>query len=299
MKKQNFFAKSISFSGIALILSMAVLLTGCFGEKGFNPENSITVMSREDGSGTRGAFIELFGIEKKNDAGEKIDYTTQEALITNSTSVMLTNVAGDVNAIGYISLGFLNDTVKALKIDGVEPTVAEIEAGNYKTVRPFNFVLKNDKEQSPQVKDFLSYVMSSDGQKIVKENGYIPSSGESYVPGKNISGKIVLAGSSSVTPLAEKLKEAYVLLQPEVIIEIQQNDSTTGITSAISGICDIGMASRELKQSEIDSGLTPIVMARDGIAVIVNLENPVSDLSVSDIEQIFTGAVSEWKNFVK
>ena len=254
MKKQNFFAKSISFSGIALILSMAVLLTGCFGEKGFNPENSITVMSREDGSGTRGAFIELFGIEKKNDAGEKIDYTTQEALITNSTSVMLTNVAGDINAIGYISLGFLNDTVKALKIDGVEPTVAEIEAGNYKTVRPFNFVLKNDKEQSPQVKDFLSYVMSSDGQKIVKENGYIPSSGESYVPGKNISGKIVLAGSSSVTPLAEKLKEAYVLLQPEVIIEIQQNES----------FCC-----------------------------------PVSDLSVSDIEQIFTGAVSEWKNFVK
>ena len=168
------------------------------------------------------------------------------------------------------------------------------DAENY-----YNFVLKNDKEQSPQVKDFLSYVMSSDGQKIVKENGYIPSSGESYVPGKNISGKIVLAGSSSVTPLAEKLKEAYVLLQPEVIIEIQQNDSTTGVTSAINGICDIGMASRELKQTEIDSGLTPIVMARDGIAVIVNLENPVSDLSVSDIEQIFTGAVSEWKNFVK
>ena len=231
-------------------------------------EGSITVISREDGSGTRGAFIELFGIEVKNDAGEKVDMTTDDAEITNSTSVMMTSVAGNTEAIGYISLGSLNDTVKAVKIDGAEATVDNIKSGTYKIARPFNIATKG--EVSDVAQDFIKYIMSEDGQKVV------------------------VGGSSSVTPVMEKLKEAYVALNPDVTIEVQQSDSTTGMTSAIEGVCDIGMASRDLKDSELEAGLTPTVIAMDGIAVVVNNESPVAELTSENVKDIFTGEITDW-----
>ena len=255
-------------------------------------EGPITVISREDGSGTRGAFIELFGIEVKNDAGEKVDMTTDDAEITNSTSVMMTSVAGNTEAIGYISLGSLNDTVKAVKIDGAEATVDNIKSGTYKIARPFNIATKG--EVSDVAQDFIKYIMSEDGQKVVEDNGYISQGNDGAYESAGLSGKVVVGGSSSVTPVMEKLKEAYVALNPDVTIEVQQSDSTTGMTSAIEGVCDIGMASRDLKDSELEAGLTPTVIAMDGIAVVVNNESPVSELTSENVKDIFTGEITDW-----
>lgn len=257
-------------------------------------EGPITVVSREDGSGTRGAFIELFGIEEKNDAGEKIDNTTDEAEITNSTSVMMTTIAGNKGAIGYISLGSLNDTVKAVKIDGAEATVDNIKSGTYKISRPFNIAVKED--LSDAAADFIKFIMSEEGQKVVEDNGYISQGNEGAYSAAGVSGKVVVAGSSSVTPVMEKLKEAYAALNPDVTIEVQQSDSTTGMTSAIEGVCDIGMASRELKDSELEAGLTPTVIALDGIAVIVNNDSPVEELTSENVKAIFTGEVANWED---
>lgn len=259
--------------------------------------NDITVVSREDGSGTRGAFIELFGIEGKNDAGEKIDYTTEEASITNSTSVVMTSVAGDTYAIGYISLGSLNDTVKAVKIDGAAASVETIKDGSYKIARPFNIVTKNEVSELGQ--DFINYIMSSEGQAVVEENGYISTGEPIPFEGTLPEGKIVVAGSSSVTPVMEKLKEAYLAVNTNATVEIQQSDSTTGMTSAIEGISDIGMASRELKNSELEAGLTPIVIAMDGIAVIVNNDFVVEDLTTEQVKSIYTGQVTSWSEVVE
>ena len=255
-------------------------------------EGPITVISREDGSGTRGAFIELFGIEVKNDAGEKVDMTTDDAEITNSTSVMMTSVAGNTEAIGYISLGSLNDTVKAVKIDGAEATVDNIKSGTYKIARPFNIATKG--EVSDVAQDFIKYIMSEDGQKVVEDNGYISQGNDGAYESAGLSGKVVVGGSSSVTPVMEKLKEAYVALNPDVTIEVQQSDSTTGMTSAIEGVCDIGMASRDLKDSEIEKGLTGTTIAMDGIAVIVNNDSPVEELSSDSVKGIYTGAITDW-----
>ena len=255
-------------------------------------EGPITVISREDGSGTRGAFIELFGIEVKNDAGEKVDMTTDDAEITNSTSVMMTSVAGNTEAIGYISLGSLNDTVKAVKIDGAEATVDHIKSGTYKIARPFNIATKG--EVSDVAQDFIKYIMSEDGQKVVEDNGYISQGNDGAYESAGLSGKVVVGGSSSVTPVMEKLKEAYVALNPDVTIEVQQSDSTTGMTSAIEGVCDIGMASRDLKDSEIEKGLTGTTIAMDGIAVIVNNDSPVEELSSDSVKGIYTGEITDW-----
>lgn len=255
-------------------------------------EGPITVVSREDGSGTRGAFIELFGIEEKNEAGEKVDMTTEDAEITNSTSVMMTTIAGNKEAIGYISLGSLNDTVKAAKIDGAEATVENIKSGAYKIARPFN--IATGENVSEAAADFIKYIMSEEGQKVVEDNGYISQGNEGAYSAAGVSGKVIIAGSSSVTPVMEKLKEAYTVLNPDVTIEVQQSDSTTGMTSAIEGVCDIGMASRELKDSELEAGLTPIVIAMDGIAVIVNNDSPVSELSSGHVKAIFTGESTDW-----
>ena len=255
-------------------------------------EGPITVISREDGSGTRGAFIELFGIEVKNDAGEKVDMTTDDAEITNSTSVMMTSVAANTEAIGYISLGSLNDTVKAVKIDGAEATVDNIKSGTYKIARPFNIATKG--EVSDVAQDFIKYIMSEDGQKVVEDNGYISQGNDGAYESAGLSGKVVVGGSSSVTPVMEKLKEAYVALNPDATIEVQQSDSTTGMTSAIEGVCDIGMASRDLKDSEIEKGLTGTTIAMDGIAVIVNNDSPVEELSSDSVKGIYTGEITDW-----
>lgn len=252
---------------------------------------SITVISREDGSGTRGAFIELFGIEEKDDAGNKADHTTEEAVIANSTEIVLSNVAGDPNAIGYVSLGSLSDEVKALKIDGAEATVDNIKSGSYKISRPFNIATNGTPSDAAQ--DFINFILSAEGQKVVEEKGYIASvdNAESF-ESTGVSGKVVIAGSSSVTPVMEKLKEAYEKVNPDVEIEINQSDSTTGLQAAMDGTADIGMASRELKDSE--SSLTPTVIAIDGIAVVVNNENTVDDMTADEVKAIFTGETTTW-----
>ena len=278
---------------LALVMAMILgtLSVGALAEA-FDASTAITVMSREDGSGTRGAFIELFGIEQKDDAGNKIDMTTEEAVITNSTSVMMTGVAGDAYAIGYISLGSLNETVKALNVDGAAASVENIENGAYKIARPFN--IATGAEVSEVAKDFINYILSADGQAVITENGYIAVSDAAAYTAAGVSGKIVVAGSSSVTPVMEKLKEAYVALNPEVEIEVQQSDSTTGVNSVIDGVCDIGMASRDLKDSELEKGVTGTVIAMDGIAVIVNNENPMTDITSDQVLSIFTGETTTW-----
>ena len=256
-------------------------------------DSPITVVTREDGSGTRGAFIELFGIQVKDESGEKVDMTTEEAEITNSTSVMMATIAGNSEAIGYISLGSLNDTVKAVKIDGAEASVENIKSGSYKIARPFVVTYKDG--LSDAAADFMKFIMSEEGQKVVEDNGYISQGNEGAYEDSGISGKVVVAGSSSVTPVMEKLKEAYAAFNPDVTIEVQQSDSTTGMTSAIEGVCDIGMASREVKDSELEAGLTAVTMAMDGIAVIVNNDSPVEELSSENVRAIFTGEVTEWE----
>lgn len=251
----------------------------------------ITVVSREDGSGTRGAFVELFGIEEEVN-GEKVDMTTEEANITNSTSVMMSTVAQDEYAIGYISLGSLDDSVKAVKIDGSEATAENIKNGSYKVSRPFNIATKDDLSDAAQ--DFEDFILSTEGQKVVEDNKYIPLDDVSDYKSNGASGKVVVAGSSSVSPVMEKLKEAYQAVNSDVEVEIQTSDSTTGMQNAIDGVCDIGMASRELKDSEKEAGLTPTVIAMDGIAVVVNNDNPTDELSSDQVKSIFTGDVLTW-----
>ena len=282
---------------VGILLSLALLAGTAVAAGEFDFSQDITVVSREEGSGTRGAFIELLGVEKKDESGNKIDYTTEEAVITNSTNVMMTTVAGNEAAIGYSSMGSLNGTVKALKVDGAEATVENIKSGAYQVSRPFNIATRGEVSEAAQ--DFISYILSAEGQAVVSENGYIPLDDAPAYAGKQVSGKIVVAGSSSVTPVMEKLKEAYASVNPNAEIEIQTSDSTTGMQSAIDGVCDIGMASRDLKDSELEAGLTGTTIAMDGIAIIVNPANPVDSMTVEEIEQIFTGAVTSWEGFQK
>ena len=235
---------------------------------------------------------ELFGVEEKNDAGEKIDNTTDEAIITNSTDVMLTTVSGDEYSIGYVSLGSLNDSVKAVSIDGAEATVDDINDGTYKIFRPFNIATKGDVSDAAQ--DFINYIMSKDGQAVVEENKYIAVGEPEDYTSNGAEGKVVVAGSSSVSPVMQKLKEAYEKVNDKVEIEIQTSDSTTGMQNTIDGICDIGMASRELKDSETEAGLTATVIANDGIAVVVNNDNPTADLSKDTVKGIYTGEITSW-----
>lgn len=276
---------------VSAILTAGILLTGC-GASG-----EITVVSREEGSGTRGAFVELFEIEEKTADGEKVDHTTEDAVTIQSTSVMMTTVAGEENAIGYISMGSLNDTVKAVKIDGAEPTVENVKAGTYAVSRPFNIVTKED--ISEVAEDFINYIMSKEGQAVVAEEGYISNDNATDFEGKNPSGKIVVAGSSSVTPVMEKLKEAYIKVNPQAEIEVQQSDSSTGVSAAIDGTCDIGMASRELKDSETSEGVKATVIAADGIAVIVNNDSEIDNLTKAQVKDIYTGAVTSWSDLSK
>ena len=248
--------------------------------------DTITVVSREDGSGTRGAFTELMGIEK-----DGTDRTYAKAEISNSTSVVISTVAGNKNAIGYISLGSLNDSVKAVKIDGVDATVDNVKNGSYKISRPFIIATKDG--ISDLAADFIKFILSDDGQAIVSEK-YITVGGSGAYTASGLSGKVTLAGSTSVSPLMDELAAAYKELNPDVVIEIQQSGSGAGIQSALEGVCDIGMSSRELKDSEKEAGLTPTVMALDGIAVIVNKDNRISTLSSEQIQSIYIGETTSW-----
>lgn len=259
----------------------------------FDADTDISVISREEGSGTRGAFVELFGVEQKNEAGEKIDHTTVEASVTNNTSVMMTSVANDLYAIGYISLGSLDETVKAVKIDGAEASVENIKNGTYAVSRPFNLAVKE--ELSDAAKDFMNYILSAQGQAVVEENGYIMADDAAPAYESNgAKGNVVVAGSSSITPVMEKLKEAYAQQNPDVQVEIQANDSTTGVTFAIEGTCDIGMASRALKDTEMAEGVKEVAIAKDGIAVIVNNENPTEELTTEIVKNIYVGDILTW-----
>ena len=271
----------------ALILG-AVITAATLASCGNSGSDTITVVSREDGSGTRSAFVELMGILQDDK-----DMTYERAEISNSTSVVMSTVAGNANAIGYISLGSLNDSVKAVKVDGVEATVDNIKSGSYKVSRPFNIATKDD--LSDLAKDFINFILSTDGQAIVAEDYIALDAADSYTP-SGLTGKITLAGSTSVSPLMEQLTAAYKELNPDVTIEIQQSGSSAGIQSAIEGVCDIGMASREIKEDEINAGLTPTVIALDGIAVIVNNDNEVSDLTSEQIKNIYTGEVTSWSD---
>ena len=293
---------------LTLILSGALLiglLAGCTSNETTTDPNSnaddqntasnpITVISREDGSGTRSAFIELFGIEQEDANGETVDMTTTSAEITNNTSVMMTSVAGNPSAIGYISLGSLDETqVKALNIDGVAATVENINNGTYPVSRPFN--IATGATVSDVAQDFINFILSAEGQAVVVEEGYISVDAEAEAfTSNNASGNIVVAGSSSVTPVMEKLREAYLAINPNATIEVQQSDSTTGMNSVIEGVCDIGMASREVKDSELEAGVVPTTIATDGIAVIVNLENSISDLTSDQVKGIYTGEITDW-----
>lgn len=251
---------------------------------------SINPVSREEGSGTRGAFVEIFELfEKKGD--KKIDIISPRAEITNATAVMLTTIASNKNAIGYVSLGALNDSVKAIKIDNVAPSVENIISKKYTISRPFIVVTT---KQNALVDDFLAFATSDKTKALITKAGYIPLDSKPYAP-KNPEGKIIIAGSSSITPLMEKLKEAYIAQNPKAIIEVQQSDSTTGVNATLQGIADIGMVSRELKSSEVEKGVKPRVLAIDGLALIVNPSNPINSLSKDAVKGIFSGKIKDWK----
>lgn len=290
MKMKKFIAMS------AMAALTAAFAAGC-GAGGSDEASAaggeaISIISREDGSGTRGAFIELFGIEEEID-GEDVDMTTEEAQITNSTSVMLTTVAGDDYAIGYVSLGALDDSVKAVKIDGADATADNVKSGTYKVSRPFNIATKEGSTNEVAT-DFIRFILSEEGQAVVEENKYIAIDDVQPFEGTSPSGKAVVGGSSSVSPVMEKLIEAYQAVNPNAEIELQTTDSTTGMTSVIDGNYDIGMASRELKDTELSEGLNGQVIATDGIAVVVNNNSTVEALSSDQVKAIYTGEARTW-----
>lgn len=280
-----------------LFLSFLIITasSACSFSSEFDPSKEITVISREDGSGTRGAFVELFKLEWKGENGERKDLTTKEAIISKATDVLMTNVSSDKYAIGYISLGSLNDTVKSVTIDGVAPTPENVKNDSYKISRSFSIVTNGEAEGL--TKDFIDFILSSDGQEVISKM-YISVDDEAApYSGDLPSGKIVIAGSSSVTPIMEKLKEAYLKINPNASIEIQQSDSSSGITGTLEGTCNIGMISRDLKESE-QGQLVPIEIALDGIALVVNKENPVDNLTSEQVKAIFTGEDTEWSEII-
>lgn len=293
LSKKSILGSFIAMAMLAGCSSTPAVSTGASDASGsdFDSSNDITVISRESGSGTRGAFIELTGVEEKQ-GDQKVDMTTDDAQVVNSTSVVLTTVETDPYAIGYVSLGTLNDKVKAVKVDGAEATADAIKAGQYKLSRPFNIATKGE-PSNEVVKDFMAYILSTEGQQIVTDNGYIALDDTKAFEGTQPSGNIVVGGSS-VSPLMEKLIEAYNKVNPNASIDLQTSDSTTGMTSCAEGSYDIGMASRELKQEELDSGLKNTVIATDGIAVIVNKKNPTDELSSDAIKSIYTGDTTTW-----
>ena len=276
-------------------------LAGCGADNGTDNNNggtgtgtdAISVLTREEGSGTRGAFIELLGIEEKNADGKKVDKTIDTAETTNSTSVMITTVQGNKAAIGYISLGSLDKSkVKALKVDGAEAATDNVKSGEYKVSRPFNIATKGD--ATGAASDFIKFILSADGQAVVEKNGYISEGNTGAYKASGQKGKITIGGSSSVTPVMEKLKEAYVKVNPDVTVDVQQNDSSSGMKGAIDGIYDIGMASRDVKDSEKEAGLNSIKIALDGIAVIVNKDNALDAITSEQIKNIYTGSLTKW-----
>ena len=288
--------KKILSLGLAALMTVFAL-AGCGADSNDGGTgtgtDAISVLTREEGSGTRGAFIELLGIEEKNADGKKVDKTIDTAETTNSTSVMITTVQGNKAAIGYISLGSLDKSkVKALKVDGAEAAADNVKSGEYKVSRPFNIATKGD--ATGVASDFIKFILSADGQAVVEKNGYISEGNTGAYKASGQKGKITIGGSSSVTPVMEKLKEAYVKVNPDVTVDVQQNDSSSGMKGAIDGIYDIGMASRDVKDSEKEAGLNSIKIALDGIAVIVNKDNTLDSITSEHIKNIYTGSLTKW-----
>ena len=291
--------KKMALTVCAISLAVMGITAACNGnneeknaEAPAAKQMDISVIAREAGSGTRDAFTELVGTLIKQN-GKKKDNTTKEAITIDGTQGVMSSVAGNEYAIGYISLGSLNGSVKALDIDGFAPTKENIKAAKYPIARPFNIATKG--KMNDAVKDFVDFILSADGQAIIEGNGYIGVSDGKKFQTKKLKGKIVIAGSSSVSPVMEKLKEAYMALNPEMEIEIQTNDSSSGMLAAKEGTCDIGIASRNLKPSELEA-LTPQTIARDGIAVIVNKQNQISNISLAKLRDIYTGLIRKWND---
>ncbi|SHI68933.1 substrate-binding domain-containing protein [Parasporobacterium paucivorans] len=277
--------------GLIGLMICAGMITGCVGnDKNFDPKKGITVISREDGSGTRGAFSDLFELVVKTD-DTQTDTTTLEAIIANKTGVVISDVVSDMYAIGYVSIGSLNESVKAVKINGVEAVGENVKNGTYEVSRPFNIAM--NEKISDETQDFINYILSADGQAVVEESGYIQINSDTvrYEP-TGASGKVVVSGSSSVSPLMEKLAEAYMGLNSGVSVEIQTSDSSTGMQNVMDGSCDIGMASRDLKESE--SSLKAMPIALDGIAIVVNTKNPLDNLTKEQVRNIFNGSIIKW-----
>jgi phosphate transport system substrate-binding protein len=280
---------------IAVLLAVcATVLTGC-GGAGFDADRAISVVSREDGSGTRGAFIELFGIEYKGADGTRRDMTTKETITAMRTDIMLTNITGDRYAIGYVSLGSMNASVKAVAVDGVQATPETVKNGTYVVTRPFLIATKG--APSGVAADFIAFILSAEGQTIAADTYIAADDNAAPYTGGGTSGRIVIVGSSSVTPLMEKLREGYIAVNPSAVIEIQQSDSSSGMAAAINGTCDIGMSSRELKDGEL-AQLTPIRIALDGIVLAVNNANPIENLTREQVRAIFTGETVTWSDII-
>lgn len=273
----------------AAFFIIAAAFSGCSGEI---TKNSINVITREEGSGTRSAFVELFGIETESPGGGRLDNTKVTAETTNSTAVMITSVATDPSAVGYISMGALNDSVKALLIDGAEPTAQNIKSGEYRIARPF--IIAYAPNASQAALDFIDFIMSDEGQAVADESGYVSVGGSGDYSGAHVTGTVNVSGSSSVYPMMEKLGEKYERINPGVSVVIQQNDSTSGTASVINGVSDIAMVSRQLSESERAAGLTPLTAAMDGIAVIVNKENAADSLTSGQVRAIYTGEITQW-----
>lgn len=285
--------------GVLSVLA-AVMLAGCKGndwdENAEAPRGEITPVSREEGSGTRGAFTELVGLEEDID-GETFDMTTARSEVTNSTAVTINSVSGNKSAIGYISLGSMNDMIKPLAIDGVMPSIETVKDGSYKIARPFNIVYRDDLSEIGQ--DFVQYIMSDQGQSIIEEEGYVSQGSEGkYSPSLDGGGSLSVSGSSSVEPVMEKLAEEYEVLNPDVNIEVQVSDSTTGVSTVLEGVTDIGMASRNLNDSEVQAGAIPKVIAMDGIVVIVNKQNPLDELTTDQLRAIYSGEAKNWEDIL-
>lgn len=284
---------------LLLLVLVALFLTTTIIAKAIKRKaaQEIVAITREAGSGTRGAFIELFGIEEKNAEGKKVDLTSPLCDVTQSTQVCMQSVKNNAGSIGYVSLGALNDTVKAVKIEGTLPTVTNIKNNTYKISRPFNIILKVTEEGADTIseagKEVIDYILSIQGQEVIQKNSYIPVSSNVTYNKKNIKGKVSISGSSSVYPIMEKLCEAFGKVNSDIEVELSQSDSTIGITSAKEGVIDIGMASRALKESE--EGVRAITIAQDGIALIVNKENKVSNLTIAQVKDIYIGKITKWQ----
>lgn len=285
--------KRLLFATLSMVVATA-LLTGCTKvNREFTVTDTITVISREDGSGTRSAFTQLTGVYEET-VSTKTDNTVPSAIIQSNTQAVITGVAGDLSAIGYISLGSLNDSVTALKINGVAPTADTIRNGTYKISRPFNIAVKSN--LSTEAQNFVDFILSTNGQSIVANAGYVEAvDNPKEFAGVKGEGTVKVGGSSSVSPVMEKLAEEYEKLNPDVNIEVSASDSSTGMSATAEGTLDIGLASRDIKQSEKEKGLNATAIAKDGIAVIINHKNTVNDITLEQLKNIYTGEYVTWE----